>query len=491
LFNRLLILTTATLLFAAVAQAATPDEARQQLDKFMKSGEHRYAPSTAAKAQAFLGAAMLAEENKDQAGVDQGVEQTLATLKEAEATAKGFRQMFPELVRLKESTDSTFRAVGNFDPTREPNPRFLQQGAEKALDDTVARYESGDLNSARRSADDAIKRYRATLDAALPTLIDVAGDVFSRAISAGARTYAPQSYEAAKKELLALQEYVDGVKQEAPERPELALKYAERALNISNLVKLWRKDRGSYEGLYLKAENDKLAIAEAIGMTVDRSDPTSDISSEALLAAARSVKEELDREKAGRASDRAVLEEEYKQKLQADIEAQRTALLAEQGEKMSDLKEAFRAKLEKETFEVKRQKQVRELFKKGEVEILANVDGSLLVRLTALRFRPGSKKIDAAYYALLGRLKQALDVYGDRNVLIEGHTDSKGDVKLNQAISLKRAEAVRDFLIAAKVPGGRLKALGYGEVRPIASNDFEKGRAMNRRIDVVIEAKGK
>jgi len=46
---------------------------------------------------------------------------------------------------------------------------------------------------------------------------------------------------------------------------------------------------------------------------------------------------------------------------------------------------------------------------------------------------------------------------------------------------------VRDFLISSGVSSARLKALGFGEVRPIASNDYEKGREMNRRIDVIIQ----
>ena len=150
--------------------------------------------------------------------------------------------------------------------------------------------------------------------------------------------------------------------------------------------------------------------------------------------------------------------------------------------------EAFRAKLERETFEAKRQKRLRDLFEKGEVELLVNLDGSLLIRLTSLQFSSGSSKIDAGYYNLLGKLKEALAVYGERKIRIEGHTERKGAVKTNHKISLKRAEAVRDFLIAAAMDGSRIKALGYGEVRPVASNEFKKGRAMNRRIDIVIEA---
>jgi len=112
----------------------------------------------------------------------------------------------------------------------------------------------------------------------------------------------------------------------------------------------------------------------------------------------------------------------------------------------------------------------------------------LLIRLGSLKYASGSSKINAKYYDMLGRLKEALAIYGERNTRIEGHTDNQGDVRANQRLSLKRAESVRDFLIAAGTDGTRLKALGYGEIRPIASNEFERGRDMNRRIDIVIEA---
>ena len=58
----------------------------------------------------------------------------------------------------------------------------------------------------------------------------------------------------------------------------------------------------------------------------------------------------------------------------------------------------------------------------------------------------------------------------------------------NQVLSLRRAEAVRDFLASAGIGPARLKAVGHGEVRPIASNEFDKGKAINRRIDVIITA---
>jgi outer membrane protein OmpA-like peptidoglycan-associated protein len=158
---------------------------------------------------------------------------------------------------------------------------------------------------------------------------------------------------------------------------------------------------------------------------------------------------------------------------------------------MKQLKEAFRAKLERETFETRRLKSLRKLFRKGEVNIMANLDGSVLIRLSALKFAPGKSALDRKYFDLLRRLKQGLELYPDRKIVIEGHTDNQGDARANQRLSLKRAEGVRDFLVASGIPAGRLKALGYGEVRPIASNDYERGRAMNRRIDIIIQPPAK
>lgn len=478
-----------SLLMAAPASAVTLDEAQQQFEAFSKSPEHRFAPATAARAQAYLGAAMLARDNHEAEQLDEGIATAVATIEEAKATAERFKQQYPELIALKNSAERTIAAASSaIDPLKEPNPRRLLQSAGQLLDETIGFYESGDLNRTGQSADAATTAYRSALNAALPALIDVAGDTFSKAISASAKKYAPQSYAAAKNELQIVQQYVDGLSLAPPEHPERALQLSEQALEIARQVKIWRKDSGSHEGIFLKARRDRLALAETLGIPFDASDPGSDVSSEAIAKAVAGLKAELAAEKVAHQSDRQRLEAEYQEKLQASIEAQRSTLLAEQNKKVSNLKEAFRAKLERETFDVKRQKQVRALFKKGDVEILANADGSLLIRLTRLKFASGSSKVGSAYFDLLGRLKGALKIYGERKVRIEGHTDSKGDVKLNRKISLKRAEAVRDFLIAAGMDGSRLKALGYGEVRPIASNEFDKGRAMNRRIDVVIEA---
>lgn len=71
-------------------------------------------------------------------------------------------------------------------------------------------------------------------------------------------------------------------------------------------------------------------------------------------------------------------------------------------------------------------------------------------------------------------------------VQVAGHTDDKGDDQFNLELSQKRAESVRRWLIEHKVAAERLEAVGYGETKPIAKNNSEKGRAQNRRVEFVI-----
>jgi outer membrane protein OmpA-like peptidoglycan-associated protein len=66
------------------------------------------------------------------------------------------------------------------------------------------------------------------------------------------------------------------------------------------------------------------------------------------------------------------------------------------------------------------------------------------------------------------------------------HTDSRGSAGYNKRICQDRADAIRRLLIAKGVPAERLKALGYGEERPIASNRTEAGRAENRRVEFLV-----
>jgi OmpA-OmpF porin, OOP family len=86
----------------------------------------------------------------------------------------------------------------------------------------------------------------------------------------------------------------------------------------------------------------------------------------------------------------------------------------------------------------------------------------------------------------LARVAEFLRQNPDRNVLIEGHTDSTAPDDYNLALSQRRANAVEDFLIAQGVDPTRISAIGYGEQQPIATNDTVAGRQANRRVEIVV-----
>jgi len=71
-------------------------------------------------------------------------------------------------------------------------------------------------------------------------------------------------------------------------------------------------------------------------------------------------------------------------------------------------------------------------------------------------------------------------------VTIEGHTDSSGDPVLNQNLSQSRARAVQNYLVANGIDEPRLDAVGFGPDRPVADNETEEGRALNRRIEFTL-----
>ncbi len=512
MFDRLLNLSVyisaLLILFPATASATTLNEAQAEFDRFKQSDDSRYAPATTARAQAYLGAAMLvadksadkiANEGVDGSGVEQSgkqIEQELQnaltkaheTIEIARNNARLFRQSNEELLSLQSTADELLKI------TRDPNAvepgqaeGFASQ-AEKSVGTAIEQFEAGNLGGSRQSASEATLLYNKAVAATLPDLAEKAGTILGRAASTSAKSYAPETYRSARELLTEIERYNDGLTSQPPVNPVNVLLLAEQALEIATQVKRWRRDAGSHEAELLKHREVRLKTAEAAGLKIDRSRADADISGDELIAAVKILNETLQAERAAHAREIEQLKLEQQARLQQQLEAERNNLLSEQSEQLSSLKEAFRAKLERETFETKRQKQLRSLFSKGEAETLVNVDGSLLIRLTSLKFASGSSKITPKAYDLLGKLKNALAIYSDRKARIEGHTDSMGDVKVNQKISLKRAEAVRDFLIAAGIDASKLKALGYGEVRPIASNEFDKGRAMNRRIDVVIEA---
>jgi outer membrane protein OmpA-like peptidoglycan-associated protein len=129
---------------------------------------------------------------------------------------------------------------------------------------------------------------------------------------------------------------------------------------------------------------------------------------------------------------------------------------------------------------------VEGMFAADEARVLREGD-DVVLRLMGLNFPSGKATIEPASFALLGKVQDAIRLFAGASVIIEGHTDSYGSDSANFILSQDRADAVRQYLIRNMgLDAEAVSSIGYGETRPVATNDTAEGRSRNRRIDLVI-----
>lgn len=105
-------------------------------------------------------------------------------------------------------------------------------------------------------------------------------------------------------------------------------------------------------------------------------------------------------------------------------------------------------------------------------------------------FAVDSASLNGSSRAALDEMAGVINEYRKTAVVVQGHTDSTGSEQHNQELSERRAGTVRNFLVGRGVAPARVTALGYGETSPRASNDTPRGRQLNRRVDVLLRARG-
>jgi outer membrane protein OmpA-like peptidoglycan-associated protein len=113
--------------------------------------------------------------------------------------------------------------------------------------------------------------------------------------------------------------------------------------------------------------------------------------------------------------------------------------------------------------------------------------GTVVTIPGAALFGLGKSELSASAPQSLDKLASALRQQAPADkIRIEGYTDSRGSDETNQQLSQERAEAVRDYLVRAGIDAAELEAIGRGKTNPIASNDTAEGRAINRRVEILI-----
>ncbi len=393
-------------------------------------------------------------------------------------------------------TARTDALVANAPATREAEKSWKE--GEKDLQKAGRKVESGDRNSAVQEAAKAEAAYRdAEYEALRVVIISTTEQLRQAAEDRDADKKAATTFLKADTELAASERALRANRKDQSEAIAHAIASADgyrRAARIALMVDaVKRNPNATVEKLVLDYEGYMSDAARALNFEADFREGPEPVSTQ-LTDAITSITEDRDalRTEASSAGlALAALRAEHddlvfrsdslaaRLTMQADsLAAQRQLQQAEQRRLATQL----RAREEREA----RIDAVGELFSEDEAEV-AMIGNDLVIRMYGLNFPVGLAQIRPESFGLLTKLQKVLREFPTDPIEIAGHTDSQGNDQRNQALSERRASAVRQYLIAnMAIPEIQISAVGYGESQPLASNESREGRAKNRRIDVRI-----
>lgn len=133
------------------------------------------------------------------------------------------------------------------------------------------------------------------------------------------------------------------------------------------------------------------------------------------------------------------------------------------------------------------EKKLRDRLQGTGVSVARDGDNIILNMPSNITFQTDSAALNPEFLDVLNGVSTVLDEYKKTLVVVSGHTDSTGSDEYNQQLSERRAASVARYLDNEGVSTERMVVIGYGETRPVASNDTPQGRAQNRRVELTLE----
>jgi outer membrane protein OmpA-like peptidoglycan-associated protein len=346
------------------------------------------------------------------------------------------------------------------------------QDAEEKFASAAMRLEDGNVNSARSRAVDAEKRYRtAELAAIKANYLDETRRLIKQADKDRVERYAPKTLDKAEALLAQAEKALTENRYDTDESRSLArqAKYeVKHAMYLARTLEPVRDRDVSLEDFALANEKPIEQISATLDLVAEL-DEGYDGPTQAITAKIETLQKDA-YELSERRGQILELESEI-QRLEGQLGTQSQRLAAQEQQRQ-------------------RFRQVSAMFGPDEAQVFTQGQ-NVLVRPIGLVFPSGSAQIETRYFALLRKVQDAIRVFPNSLVVVEGHTDSFGSDETNLKLSQERANAVRAYLLAnmTNLSAADVQPVGFGESRPVANNETVEGRAKNRRIDLLIRPK--
>jgi outer membrane protein OmpA-like peptidoglycan-associated protein len=313
-------------------------------------------------------------------------------------------------------------------------------------------------------------------------ILDEARALIAQADEAKVGKLAPRSLQAAKRYLAQADQELQRNRYEVSEPRKLAAQARYEARHATYLAQLIERvlkeegdDQAGVEGLILSWEEPlkKIATEMELSAQFDKGmqAPMQEITEHASQQAQEGGR--LKQELADRDDQLASLSTQLK-KLESrlgGVSEERVAL-----QRRVDVQERMRSSVAA----------LEASFTPDEARVVRQGD-DVVLSLLGIKFPSGRSTIDAGSAALMKKVQQGLALFPGASISVEGHTDANGSDSTNLILSQDRADAVRQYLVSNfRYDPEKISSVGYGEARPVATNETAAGRARNRRIDLVI-----
>ncbi len=367
-------------------------------------------------------------------------------------------------------------------------PKEYSKGQHE-FEDAIKYLERGKNEKAQEKAKEAEALFRdAELLAIKENIIGKPERAIAEAMDADADEYAPMTLQKAKDLALEAESILNKDRyatNDAMQKAEESMYHSRMALYITRRAQNLEKSAAGYETMYLDVQGYLTRITRELNL-----DPQYDNGmGPPIIEMAQNIKAILEshRKESVRLNEAIVEKNATIDSLEALSDSLDKALAQLQGTYNEELER------QEEMEEARKRQQAKfdrvfSLFTPGEAKVMIETN-DLIIRLKGLTFPPGKTTLSPESYGLLSKVLSAIQEFPGSMIMVEGHTDSYGREAANQALSEERAESVRTYLLAndASLSTDMVKAVGYGEDRPVASNETADGRAENRRIEIIVK----
>ena len=483
-YGIVLMLTAAVCLLGGCAGKGLPTEATtgpekplehvNRLEKEIDSGRDKQlnvlAPTWFSKAETSLYEAKKGLELEDDlSNVLKNVTYGRAHLERAQEVGNVVREEFPDVVKARDLA----RAAGA------PNMGGDYVKAEEDFLDLMRAIEKNDLSWARKNRSRVVQAFDKLELRAIKGVLGEVRRLIKEGEERGGSKITPNTFKAAQDKLRDVDTFISEnryQKEQIHQQVNEALFQGRRLLQVIEQSKKIQAMEPEQITLWFER---MLYEAAAKLSAPDMRDRSFEVQVENILASVEALQK--DHEFLVSKVKRQQAELEYNQVQLMDFENRIAALEGKTRQERAAKERLASEKRFQQLFN-----EVQNSFGPNEAEVYKQ-GNRLVIRLRGIQFPVGKAFILPANYALLSKVQRAIRTFGEPEVVIEGHTDSTGSEALNLDLSERRAEAVRQYFVAnGTLTYDEISAIGYGSEQPLASNKTPEGRAINRRIDVII-----